>query len=121
MASDRCARSAAGANLEAIALRSGLKQVAPAFYGGPRGVVRLSCGGLAPASPADRPMLSLREEHRLKAGEVVEAVIPLCRTDMRWHTGEQRLGTSRSIGLRRLPHDCPAQLPRARGLVLKSA
>jgi uncharacterized protein len=72
-----------------IARRHGLKQVAPAFYGGPHGALRLSRRGLDPASPADRPTLGLREERRLSPGEVVEAAIPLWPTAMRWHTGEQ--------------------------------
>ena len=72
-----------------IARRRGVKPVALAFYGGPHGPLRLSRRGLDPASPADRPTLSLREEHRLTPGEIVEAAIPLWPTAMRWHTGEQ--------------------------------
>ena len=45
--------------------------------------------GLDPASPADRPTLSLREEHRLTPGEIVKAAIPLWPTAMRWHAGKQ--------------------------------
>ena len=72
-----------------IAHRHGIKQVAAAFYGGPDGVLRLSRRGLDPNSPADRPWLGLRDEHRLAPGEIVEAVIPLTPTAMRWHAGEQ--------------------------------
>jgi uncharacterized protein len=72
-----------------IAHRRGVKQVALAFYGGAHGVLRLSRRGLDPASPEGRPTLSLREEHRLVPGEIVEACIPLWPTAMRWHAGEQ--------------------------------
>lgn len=67
----------------------GVKQVAAAFYGGPDGVLRLSRRGLKPDAPTDLPELDLREEHPLAPGEVVEAVVPLTPTAMRWHTGEQ--------------------------------
>jgi len=72
-----------------VAHRRGVKPVAAAFYGGPDGVLRLSRRGLEENSPADRPELSLREEHPLAPGEIVEATIPLWPTAMRWHTGEQ--------------------------------
>ena len=88
-----------------IAHRRGVKQVALAFYGGPHGPLRLSRRGLDPASPADRPTLSLREEHRLTLGEVVEAAIPLWPTAMRWHTGE--LVGLRISGRRLLPSVLP--------------
>jgi uncharacterized protein len=72
-----------------IAHRRGVKPVAAAFYGGPDGVLRLSRRGLDETSPADRPELSLRTERRLSPGEIVEAVVPLWPTAMRWHAGEQ--------------------------------
>jgi uncharacterized protein len=72
-----------------VAHRFGVHQVAPAFYGGPHGALRLSMRGLEPGTPAERPVLGLREEHRLAPGEVVEAALPLWPTAMRWHAGEQ--------------------------------
>jgi len=69
--------------------RRGVKQVAAAFYGGPDGVLRLSRRGLKQNVAAGFPELDLREEHPLGPGEVVEAVIPLTPTAMRWHAGEQ--------------------------------
>jgi predicted acyl esterase len=72
-----------------VAHRRGVKPVAAAFYGGPDGVLRVSRRGLDENNQADRPELSLREERRLSPGEVVEVVIPLWPTAMRWHAGEQ--------------------------------
>jgi uncharacterized protein len=72
-----------------VAHRRGFKPVALAFYGGPHGPLRLSRRGVDPASHPDRPTLSLRDARPLSPEEVVEAVIPLWPTAMRWHAGEQ--------------------------------
>ncbi|MBV6760421.1 CocE/NonD family hydrolase [Rhodococcus opacus] len=83
-----------------IAHQRGVKSVAPAFYDGPHGVLRLSRRGLDESSKPSRPKLSLRQERRLAPGEPVEAQIPLWPTAMRWRAGEQmRLRISGTVML----------------------
>lgn len=63
----------------------GVKTVAPAFCNGPDGVLRVSRRGLDADGPEHFPDLSLREEHLLAEGELVQAKIPFWPTAMRWH------------------------------------
>jgi hypothetical protein len=69
--------------------RAGVKALAPAFFTGTDGSVRLSLRGLDPDAPAGQPDLNLRDETPLRSGDVVEVEIPLWPIGMRWHRGEQ--------------------------------
>lgn len=67
----------------------GVKAMAPAFFGGPDGLLRVSRRGLDPDAPAHQPELLLDKERFIPEGDIVEAEIPFWPVAMRWHKGEQ--------------------------------
>lgn len=72
-----------------IAFRRGVNAMAPAFFEGTSGVLRVSRRGLIEGRPSDaRPELALTSEKRLSPGEIVKVTIPFWPIGMRWKAGE---------------------------------
>lgn len=67
----------------------GVKAVKEAFFVGAEGMMRASRRELdSELSTPDRPVLKLKGEKKLAAGEVVEVTVPIWPLGMRWHAGE---------------------------------